>query len=156
MLTNRAVHIYVRKNNEWALAYKSSKVDYPQEDEKATAAPSGDSTHSGDAMNVADSKTSADDTKTSVDDIKTSADNAKTRADDTYDTKTKADDTKTKRPPKSSRLYYDETLVSFFRRLCFTKDGSLLLAPAGMVRSSASETNMENAVHVYTRSGITR
>ncbi|KAG0317625.1 hypothetical protein BGZ99_006196 [Dissophora globulifera] len=37
--------------------------------------------------------------------------------------------------PKSFRLYHDETLTSFFRRLTFTPDGSMLLAPAGQYKA---------------------
>ncbi|XP_017054372.2 chromatin assembly factor 1 subunit B [Drosophila ficusphila] len=33
---------------------------------------------------------------------------------------------------KSIRLYHDGTLPTFFRRLCFTPDGKLLLTPAGI------------------------
>uniref|UniRef100_A0A6P4F9Y9 Chromatin assembly factor 1 subunit B n=1 Tax=Drosophila rhopaloa TaxID=1041015 RepID=A0A6P4F9Y9_DRORH len=33
---------------------------------------------------------------------------------------------------KSIRLYHDGTLQTFFRRLCFTPDGKLLLTPAGI------------------------
>ncbi|KAH8401087.1 hypothetical protein KR009_003004 [Drosophila setifemur] len=33
---------------------------------------------------------------------------------------------------KSVRLYHDGTLQTFFRRLCFTPDGKLLLTPAGI------------------------
>lgn len=64
----------------------------------------------------------------------------------------------TKAPPKSGRIYHDETLVSFFRRLTFTPDGSLLLAPAGIVRTNASDpaAGMENCVHVYARNAITK
>ncbi|KAJ1953484.1 Chromatin assembly factor 1 subunit, partial [Dispira parvispora] len=69
-----------------------------------------------------------------------------------------------------TRLYHSENLTSFFRRLCFTPDGSLLLTPAGIFRtpytSSAgsgmhhepSITNnvpQTNTVFVYSRQTLT-
>lgn len=33
---------------------------------------------------------------------------------------------------KGVRLYHDGTLQTFFRRLCFTPDGKILLTPAGI------------------------
>jgi WD40 repeat protein len=36
---------------------------------------------------------------------------------------------------KPVRMYHDETLLSFFRRLAFLVDGSLLLSPAAQIRS---------------------
>ncbi|KAF9178717.1 hypothetical protein BGZ51_007462 [Haplosporangium sp. Z 767] len=70
--------------------------------------------------------------------------------------------------PKSFRLYHDETLTSFFRRLSFTPDGSMLLAPAGQYKApihkpgtqkddelnaapQASELETRNTVYVYAR-----
>lgn len=41
----------------------------------------------------------------------------------------------------SYRLYHDENLVSFFRRLSFSPDGGLLITPAGL--SKPTETNEE-------------
>ncbi|KAJ3085507.1 hypothetical protein HK102_014105 [Quaeritorhiza haematococci] len=38
--------------------------------------------------------------------------------------------------PKSIRMYHDETLTSFFRRLTFTPDGALLVTPAGQYRGT--------------------
>ncbi|KAF9161688.1 hypothetical protein DFQ26_004318 [Actinomortierella ambigua] len=79
--------------------------------------------------------------------------------------------------PKSFRLYHDETLTSFFRRLSFTPDGSMLLAPAGQYRAPvqasttsntktdestgttpASTTEMEtkNTVYIYGRRGLNK
>lgn len=49
------------------------------------------------------------------------------------------------------RLYHDDTLQTFFRRLCFSPDGSILVAPAGVLESN----NMPKPVHatyIYTRS----
>ncbi|KAF9920739.1 hypothetical protein FBU30_009347 [Linnemannia zychae] len=47
------------------------------------------------------------------------------------------------RTPKSFRLYHDETLTSFFRRLSFTPDGSMLITPAGQYRAPAQKTTAQ-------------
>ncbi|KAJ3173527.1 hypothetical protein HDU88_002613 [Geranomyces variabilis] len=52
------------------------------------------------------------------------------------------------------RLFHDETLTSFFRRLTFSPDGSLLFAPAGIFRSN-DDAEPKNAVHIYGRGRIT-
>jgi chromatin assembly factor 1 subunit B len=52
--------------------------------------------------------------------------------------------------PKSTVLYHDEALLSFFRRLTFTPDGSLLLAPAGIHKSE----DTVDTVYIYTRAGF--
>ncbi|KAF9999199.1 hypothetical protein BGZ65_005406 [Modicella reniformis] len=69
---------------------------------------------------------------------------------------------------KSFRLYHDETLTSFFRRLSFTPDGSMLLTPAGQYKApvhkhnshkeddpgsayQAPELETRNTVYVYAR-----
>lgn len=58
--------------------------------------------------------------------------------------------------PRSSLLYHNETLQSFFRRLTFSTDGSLLLTPSGIVKSVGSDNKEEitNTVYVYTRAGL--
>eukprot|EP01041_Mallomonas_annulata_P001666 gene1666-3220_t len=43
----------------------------------------------------------------------------------------------TKSPP--SNLYADDTVPCFFRRLAFSPDGSLLITPSGVLRSTVSE-----------------
>jgi hypothetical protein len=40
---------------------------------------------------------------------------------------------------KSFRLYQDENLLSFFRRLTFTPDGAFLISPAGIWTNSVLE-----------------
>lgn len=75
------------------------------------------------------------------------------------------------RTPKTFRLYHDETLTSFFRRLSFTPDGSMLITPAGQYRApiqktgtqkddesstaapapQASELEMRNTAYIYAR-----
>lgn len=42
--------------------------------------------------------------------------------------------------PKSFRLYHDETLTSFFRRLTFTPDGAMLLTPSGQYKAPAHKS----------------
>ncbi|ODV96655.1 hypothetical protein PACTADRAFT_1242 [Pachysolen tannophilus NRRL Y-2460] len=48
-------------------------------------------------------------------------------------------------PPilKNCLLYHNETLQSFFRRLCFSPDGNLLLTPSGIFKNY-SNTNVSN------------
>lgn len=62
-------------------------------------------------------------------------------------------------PPtyKSTMLYHNETLQSFFRRLTFSPDGSLLLTPSGIFKnSSGADEEFTNTVYIYTRSGLNR
>lgn len=63
---------------------------------------------------------------------------------------------------KNASLYANETLTSFFRRLTFTPDGSLLLTPAGQYQTQhqmeGSKPTYEviNTVYIYTRGGINK
>ncbi|ROT39326.1 WD40 repeat-like protein [Sodiomyces alkalinus F11] len=64
---------------------------------------------------------------------------------------------------RTAHLYANETLTSFFRRLTFTPDGSVLLTPAGQYQSqhqhpAESKTTYEvtNTVYIYSRGGINR
>lgn len=66
---------------------------------------------------------------------------------------------------KSFRLYHDDTLVSFFRRLTFTPDGALLLTPAGQFKStivhpandaSKDAADLKHTVYIYARDGLTK
>lgn len=64
---------------------------------------------------------------------------------------------------KNAMLYANETLTSFFRRLTFTPDGSLLLTPSGqylnqhhMDKESKPNTEVINTVYIYTRGGINK
>ncbi|RCK64887.1 Chromatin assembly factor 1 subunit p60 [Candida viswanathii] len=50
-------------------------------------------------------------------------------------------------------LYYPETLQSFFRRLCFSPDGSILVTPAGFEESSTSDTP-NNVLYIYSRTSL--
>ncbi|KAG7132379.1 putative WD repeat-containing protein C26H5.03 like [Verticillium longisporum] len=62
---------------------------------------------------------------------------------------------------KNASLYANETLTSFFRRLTFTPDGSLLLTPAGQYQSqhvadAKSTYEVTNTVYIYSRGGINK
>ncbi|CAH0056589.1 unnamed protein product [Clonostachys solani] len=64
---------------------------------------------------------------------------------------------------KNANLYANETLTSFFRRLSFTPDGSLLLTPSGQYQNQHSgerdakpTTEVINTVYIYTRGGINK
>ncbi|KAL3418597.1 WD repeat-containing protein C26H5.03 [Phlyctema vagabunda] len=63
---------------------------------------------------------------------------------------------------KNASLYANDTLKSFFRRLAFTPDGSLLYTPAGQYQtqaldeSSKIQNHVSNVVYIYTRGGINR
>lgn len=61
---------------------------------------------------------------------------------------------------KSSYLYHNETFTSFFRRLTFSPDGSLLLTPSGVFKYNqvGDDKNDEttNTVYIYTRAGLNR
>lgn len=63
---------------------------------------------------------------------------------------------------KNASLYANETLTSFFRRLTFTPDGSLLLTPAGQYQTQHQVEGLKptyeviNTVYIYTRGGINK
>jgi chromatin assembly factor 1 subunit B len=63
---------------------------------------------------------------------------------------------------KNANLYANETLTSFFRRLTFTPDGSLLMTPAGQYQiqypgeGNRSTYEVINTVYMYTRGGINK
>lgn len=68
--------------------------------------------------------------------------------------------------PTSKRtfnLYHSENLQSFFRRLAFSLDGSMLIAPLGIYKhevsegimpAGVSETGYSNTAYIYTRTGL--
>ena len=45
---------------------------------------------------------------------------------------------------KSSRLFYDDTLRSFCRRLTFTPGGEFLIAPSGILELTDDNTDNSN------------
>ncbi|KAJ5765436.1 Chromatin assembly factor 1 subunit B [Penicillium odoratum] len=65
---------------------------------------------------------------------------------------------------RNASIYANETFTSFFRRLTFAPDGSLLFTPAGQYKTShvsptdPSKTTDEiiNTVYVYTRAGFNK
>lgn len=65
---------------------------------------------------------------------------------------------------KNTSIYANETFTSFFRRLTFAPDGSLLFTPAGQFKTShisatdSAKTTDEiiNTVYVYTRAGFNK
>ncbi|CAG8145142.1 unnamed protein product [Penicillium salamii] len=65
---------------------------------------------------------------------------------------------------KNANIYANETFTSFFRRLTFSPDGSLLFTPAGQYKTtqvSATDTTKTtdeiiNTVYVYTRAGFNK
>jgi len=65
-------------------------------------------------------------------------------------------------PSKSTSLYANETFTSFFRRLTFAPDGSLLFTPAGQHKEQTSQNgdksseDMANMTFIYTRAGLNK
>ncbi|KAF7537701.1 hypothetical protein G7054_g3520 [Neopestalotiopsis clavispora] len=63
---------------------------------------------------------------------------------------------------RNANLYANETLTSFFRRLTFTPDGSLLMTPAGQYQvqhpgdGARNTYEVINTVYIYTRGGINK
>ncbi|GAQ38930.1 chromatin assembly factor 1 subunit B [Aspergillus tubingensis] len=65
---------------------------------------------------------------------------------------------------KNANIYANETFTSFFRRLTFAPDGSLLFTPAGQYKTShVSATDptkttdeITNTVYIYTRAGFNK
>lgn len=65
---------------------------------------------------------------------------------------------------RNSNLYVNETFTSFFRRLTFAPDGSLLFTPAGQFKTTHASTTeggkttdeIINTVYIYTRAGLNK
>ena len=63
---------------------------------------------------------------------------------------------------KNAALYANETYTSFFRRLTFAPDGSLLFTPAGQYKTSylgdgpKNSDDIINTVYIYTRAGLNK
>lgn len=55
---------------------------------------------------------------------------------------------------KNIRLFHDDTLQTFFRRLCFSPDGSLLVVPSGVVEVEGSTAKPLNTTYIYTRHSL--
>ncbi|PNF28575.1 hypothetical protein B7P43_G09388 [Cryptotermes secundus] len=56
---------------------------------------------------------------------------------------------------KVVRLFHDDTLKSFFRRLCFSPDGQLLIVPSGIIEYPDSDKS-SNAAFIFTRRMLNR
>lgn len=54
----------------------------------------------------------------------------------------------------SSKLFYDQTLMSFCRRLSFSPGGEILFAPSGIFETSPDE--YKNTVYVFERNSLNR
>lgn len=59
---------------------------------------------------------------------------------------------KLKEEGKASRLFYDDTLKSFCRRLAFSPDGELLVTPCGIIEHE--EGKVTNTVYVFARTNL--
>ena len=66
-------------------------------------------------------------------------------------------------PVRNANIYANETFTSFFRRLTFAPDGSLLFTPAGQYKKSNPSADgskmvdeMINTVYIYTRAGLNK
>lgn len=65
---------------------------------------------------------------------------------------------------RNTNIYHNETLTSFFRRLTFAPDGSLLFTPSGQYKSVhhipgdpiKSNEDITNTVYIYTRAGFNK
>lgn len=54
---------------------------------------------------------------------------------------------------KSIRLFHDDTLQTFFRRLCFSPDGSLVVCPSGLAEIDGASASGKpiNTTYIYSR-----
>lgn len=52
---------------------------------------------------------------------------------------------------KIIRLFHDETLQTFYRRLCFSPDGQLIIAPSGVAELNGENSKPIHTTYVYTR-----
>lgn len=65
---------------------------------------------------------------------------------------------------RNTNIYANETFTSFFRRLTFAPDGSLLFTPAGQFKTShplgpdgaKTQDDIINTVYIYTRAGLNK
>ncbi|KAL5454197.1 hypothetical protein PMIN07_007624 [Paraphaeosphaeria minitans] len=65
---------------------------------------------------------------------------------------------------RNASIYANETLTSFFRRLTFAPDGSLLFTPAGQYKTvlpsltdaTKATEDINNTVYIYTRGGLNK
>lgn len=62
---------------------------------------------------------------------------------------------KKKREDQSVRLFHDDTFKGFFRRLCWSNDGELLVVPSGVVETD-EEKNFTHCSWVFTRLNLAK
>ncbi|XP_017877926.1 chromatin assembly factor 1 subunit B isoform X1 [Ceratina calcarata] len=55
---------------------------------------------------------------------------------------------------KRVRLFYDDTFKSFFRRLTFSVDGSLIIVPSGIIEPLETTEKISNATLVFSRHSL--
>ncbi|XP_051161222.1 chromatin assembly factor 1 subunit B [Leptopilina boulardi] len=55
---------------------------------------------------------------------------------------------------KLVRLFYDDTFKSFFRRLTYTPDGTLIIAPSGIIEPQETTDKIANATIVFSRHNL--
>lgn len=54
--------------------------------------------------------------------------------------------------PKSFRMFHDDTMRSFFRRLTFTPDGEILIVPSGVMETDP----VINSTYMFTRHSFSK
>lgn len=52
------------------------------------------------------------------------------------------------------RLFHDDTLQTFFRRLCFSPEGTLLVVPSGIAEVEGSSSKPIHMTYIYTRNNL--
>lgn len=55
---------------------------------------------------------------------------------------------------KNIRLFHDDTLQTFFRRLSFSPDGELIVIPSGVIDLESSSEKPLNTTYIYTRNSL--
>ena len=55
---------------------------------------------------------------------------------------------------KNIRLFHDDTLQTFFRRLSFSPDGELIVIPSGVIDLDSSSEKPLNTTYIYTRNSL--
>lgn len=55
--------------------------------------------------------------------------------------------------PPAIRIFHDDTMKSFFRRMCYTSDGNLLFAPSGCLEI---DNKLINTSYIFTRNAYTK
>ncbi|ELT96618.1 hypothetical protein CAPTEDRAFT_226807 [Capitella teleta] len=57
---------------------------------------------------------------------------------------------------KSSRIFHDDTMKSFFRRMSFSPDGQLLVVPSGCLEANQTEQNSVHTTLVFSRHNFSK